>query len=88
MKTQSPDTTRSAERVLIDLQRKKSVAQKLEQVRSMSAMVMGLSRRAIARSRNPANEIEANLLFVELHYGAELADRLRRYLQSLQHDRS
>jgi hypothetical protein len=88
MKTQSPDTTCSAEQVLIALQRKKSVSQKLEQVRSLSATVMGLSRRAIARARKPANEIEANLLFVELHYGAELAGRLKRYLHTRCHDRS
>ena len=88
MKTQSPDTTRRAEQVLIELQRKKSVSQKLQQVRSLSATVMGLSRRAIARARKPANEIEAKLLFVELHYGAELANRLKRYLYERQHDRS
>ena len=88
MKIQSPDTAGSAEQVLIDLQRKKSVSQKLEQVRSLSGMVMGLSRRAIDRAKKPTNETEANLLFVELHYGAELADRLKRYLQTRQHDGS
>lgn len=88
MKTQSPDTIHSAEQVLIDLQRKKSVFWKLEQVRSLSCTVMGLSRRAIVRARKPANEIEANLLFVELHYGTELADRLKRYLQTYRHDGS
>jgi hypothetical protein len=82
MKTQSPDTPRSVERVLIDLQRGKGISWKLAQIRSLSATVMGLSRRAIARAKKPADENEANLLFVELHYGAELADRLKRYLQT------
>ena len=36
MRAQSPDTADSAERIHIDLQRKKSVTQKLEQVRSLS----------------------------------------------------
>ena len=88
MKTQSPDTNRCVEGVLIELQREKSVSQKLEQVRSLSSLVMGLSRRAITRARKPANEIEAILLFVELHYGAELADRLKQYLHARRHDRS
>jgi hypothetical protein len=88
MRTQSPDTVYSAEQVQIGLQRGKSVAQKLDQVRSLSGLVMGLSRRAITRARKPANQIEANLLFVELHYGAELAQRLRKYLQKDQHDGS
>lgn len=86
MRTQSRDTARSAERVLIDLQRKKSVAQKLDQVRSLSALMMKLSRRAIARARRPSSEIEANLLFVELHYGAQLADQLKQYLQKNRYD--
>jgi hypothetical protein len=88
LRTQSPDTARSAERVLLDLQRKKSVTQKLDQVRSLSCLMMGLSRRAIARARRPSSEIEANLLFVELHYGAQLADRLKQYLQKSQNGRS
>jgi len=86
MRTQSRDTARSAERVLIDLQRKKSVTQKLDQIRSLSASMMGLSRRAIVRARRPSSEIEANLLFVELHYGVQLADRLKQYLQKNPHD--
>ncbi len=88
MKTQSFDTAGSAEQMLICLQRKKSVSQKLDQVRSLSGMVMGLSRRAIARARKPASEVEASLLFVELHYGSELANRLKRYLQTNSRDRS
>ncbi len=88
MRTQSSDTVRSAEQVQIDLQREKSVAQKLEQVSSLSGLVMALSRRAIARARKPSNEIEANLLFVELHYGEQLARRLRKYLQKGGHDGS
>jgi hypothetical protein len=88
MRTLSPDTTRGAERVLIDLQRNKSVTRKLDQVRSLSGLVMGLSRRAIVRARKPSNQIEASLLFVELHYGAELADRLKQYFQKNRHDGS
>ena len=88
MKTQSPDTVYRAEQVQIDPQRKLNTSQKIEQVRSLSALVMRLSRRAIVRARRPSNEIEANLLFVELHYGEELARGLREYLQKNRNDGS
>ena len=87
MKTQSRDTIRSAEEVLIDLQRKKTVSEKIDQVCSLSSTVMGLSRRAITRARKPLTETEANLMFVELHYGSKLADRLKRYLQTRRDER-
>lgn len=88
MKTQSPDTERSAERVLIDLLRKKSVSEKFNQVRSLSRVLMRLSRRAITRARKTQNETEADLLFVELNYGQELAERLEQYLRTIHHERS
>jgi hypothetical protein len=67
--------------MLIELQRGKSISRKLVEIRSPSATVMGLFRRAISRSKKPESEIEANLLFVELHYGSQLADRFMQYLQ-------
>jgi hypothetical protein len=82
MRTQSFDTYQSTEKILIELQRGKSISRKFAQIRSLSATVMRLSRRAINRSKKPVTEIEANLLFVELHYGSQLADRLTRYLQA------
>ena len=82
MKTQSLDTHPGAEKVLIELQKGKSISRKFAQVRSFSATVMGLSRRAIKRAKKPDSEIEANLLFVEMHYGSRLAERLKRYLQA------
>jgi hypothetical protein len=46
------DTHPDAERVRIDRLRRLSGAQKVSQLRSLSALVIGLSRRAIARA-NP-----------------------------------
>ena len=82
MKTQSRDTDIRAEKVLIQMARKASVSQKMSQVRSLSKTVMQLSRRAIARANKGASEREIDILFVKYHYGDNLADRFRHYLES------
>ena len=73
---------------VIDLLRKKSVSEKFNQVRSLSRVLMRLSRRAINRARRTQNETEADLLFVELNYGKELAERVKRYVRTSHHERS
>ena len=80
MVTQSLDTTPNIEEVLVTLVRKASAAEKMLRVRSLSQTVMQLSKRAIARTNRCCNEQEVNLMFVSLHYGKELADRLQDYL--------
>ena len=80
MITQSTDTNLEAERVLISLLRKLNTTQKLEQVQSFSSSIIKLSKRAISRVNPDLNEDEKNILFVEYHYGVELANRLRKYL--------
>jgi len=67
------DTAAEAERVQIELIRKMSVAEKMAQVRSLSALVIGLSRRAIARANPRLSPRELDVKFVELHYGKEVA---------------
>jgi hypothetical protein len=47
---------------------------------SLSATVIGLARRAIARSLTRPTAEDVGVRFVELHYGAELAAELRRHL--------
>jgi hypothetical protein len=49
---------------------------------SLSQSAIELSRRAIRRRHPDASEEELGLLFVELHYGRDLADRVRAYLRS------
>ena len=80
MITQLTDTNPEAERVLISLLRKLNTTQKLEQVQSFSSSIIKLSKRAISRANPDLNEDEKNILFVEYHYGVELANRLRKYL--------
>jgi len=80
MTTQSTDTNPEVERVLISFLRKMNTTQKLHQVQSFSSSILKLSKRAISRANPDLNEDEKNILFVEYHYGIELADKLRKYL--------
>jgi hypothetical protein len=78
---QSPDTAPEAERVQIELIRQSSVARRISIVRSLSQTVMYLSRRAIQRANPALSEREVDFAFVELHYGKDLAERLRSYME-------
>ena len=75
------DTTPEAERVQIELLRAAPVARRLRLAFSLSATVISLARRAHARARPNASQRELDLLFVEVHYGAELAGDLRADLE-------
>jgi hypothetical protein len=81
MKTQSRDTHPDAERIQIELLRSASVARRMSLVRSLSRSVIELARRGIARADSRLNEDEVALRFVELHYGRDLAERLRADLE-------
>jgi hypothetical protein len=78
---QSPDTTPEAEKVQIDLIRKSSISRRMSIVRSLSQTVIYLSRRAIRRSKPYLSKRELDIAFVSNHYGQELAERLRLYLE-------
>ena len=81
MKTQSEDTHPEAERVQIELLRKATPAQRAQLALSLSETTIKLARRAIRRANPGASEEEVGLIFVEVHYGKELADRVRAYLE-------
>ena len=83
MISQSPDTTPEAEKVQIELIRESSVSKRISRVRSLSQTAIYLSRRAIQRANPSLTEREVNLLFVELHYGKDLAERLRSYMEHI-----
>ena len=88
MKTQSIDTDTNAEKVLISLLRKASISKKFYQVRSLSQMTIQLSKRAIARANENLNEEEVDLLFVNLHYGQRLAERVKDYIKRIHYEKS
>ena len=81
MKTQSQDTDAKTEAVLISLLRKLPFAKKFAQVRSLTETSISLSRRAIQRNHAGIDEDRLNRLFVELHYGKELAGRFQDYIE-------
>ena len=82
MISQSPDTPPQVEKIQIELIRQSSVARRISIVRSLSQTTMFLSRRAIQRANPLLSEREVDLLFVEHHYGKELAERLRVYMET------
>jgi hypothetical protein len=84
MISQSPDTAPEAEKVQIELIRKLSVAGRISIVRSLSQTVIYLSRRAIKRAKPFLSERELDIAFIANHYGEELAERLRLYLEHKQ----
>lgn len=81
MISQSPDTSSDAEKVQVELIRKSSVSRRISKVRSLSQTTIYLSRRAIQRANPSLSEREVDLAFVSNHYGEELTERLRLYLE-------
>jgi len=80
MKTQSADTNPKTERVLISLIRNQSPSKKLSHVLSLSQTTMQLSKRAIARAHKQLNIDQIKLLFINYHYGKDLAARVKKYI--------
>lgn len=61
----------------VEALRRMTGARRLEIMAALSATMMRLSRRALRRANPNATEHELKLLFIELNYGRELADRIR-----------
>lgn len=81
MATQSRDTHPEAERVQIELLRQKTIAQRFGIARMLSDTVMRLSRRAIREAHPGISEVELHILFVELNYGKQLAECVRKNME-------
>jgi hypothetical protein len=75
------DTAPDAERVQVDLLRAAPIARRLHLALSLSATVISAARRAIARAQPHASPRDLDVRFVELHYGPEIAARLRADLE-------
>jgi hypothetical protein len=76
------DTHPDAERVQIDLLRQATPERRAALALSLSQHVAYLARQAIRRVNPGASETEIDLQYVALHYGQDLADRLRAYLDT------
>ena len=80
MKTQSIDTYPETERILISLIRKESFSKKLSQILSLSQTIIQLSKRAITRANKDLDVNQIKLLFINYHYGKDLAERVKKYI--------
>jgi len=74
------DTHPDAENIQISLIRKATIAKRISVTRSFSQRIIQLSRKAIMRANPKLNERELILTFIAYHYGSELANRLREYI--------
>lgn len=80
MRTQSVDTHPDIERVQIELLRKASPAKLFGIVCSLSQSMIQASKKNIRELHPEASEEELKILFVELYYGKELAQRVQTHL--------
>ena len=76
------DTSPEAKRVLIELLRRASPAERIAAVRAMTIRATEWSRRAIAEAHPELSSREVDLKWVEVHYGKYLARQLREYLEN------
>ena len=82
MSTLSRDTPPDAEKIQIELIRKADFSKRMSLLRSMTRTSILHSFRAIKRVNPELSDKECDLLFVEYHYGKELAEKLKKYLEN------
>ena len=87
MKTSLSDTDQKVEKVLIDIIKQKSISERLKQMEYLTSLVVHLSKRAIARNNIGKDKLELDLLFVELHYGEELSNKVHRHLIKISYEK-
>lgn len=80
MKALLTNNDQKIEKILIKLIKGKSITERLKNVGALTSLVIRLSKRAIARSNTGKNKCELDLLFVKLHYGEELFEKVKLYL--------
>lgn len=73
------DTSKEADEMQRELLRKKSPAERLMLAARLSHEVIQASKRAIARVHPDFTPRQVEQMFIELHYGRELADAVRQY---------
>lgn len=85
MRTQSPDTSPDAERVQIERLRAMTPAQRMTVSRAMTRRNIRLSLRAIRRAQPDASDDDVKVTFIAVHYGRDLAERVRAELARRRH---
>lgn len=74
------DTSPDALAVQIDLLRKASISDRFKLTCDLTTAAIELSRNAIRQAHPAWSELEVKLYWAELHYGKDLADKVRRHL--------
>ncbi len=74
------DTSPEVEEKQIQMLRKAATAQRFARARSLTNTVIYLSRRAIGRNQPSFSDREIKLKFISLHYGKELAEKVKRFI--------
>lgn len=82
MPVQLSDTNVKTEKIQIVLLRKLSFSERISRLRSLSQTVINLSRRAIQRANPELSEKELNYKFVAYHYGNEIAEKYKNYVDN------
>lgn len=80
MTPRSRHTDPEAEGVQLSLLRNASNARRGSLALALSGWALQMAQRAIRRAHPELSEREVGLRFVELHYGEDLAERVRRHL--------
>lgn len=73
------DTDPESARVQIDLLRAAGPSRRASLALGLTRTVIALSRRALRAAHPELPEPEIEVLWVELHYGRDIAEGLRRY---------
>lgn len=80
-KTQSPDTSPEVEKLLFDLLREKSAAERFQMTSDITEAAIDLWRAGVMRRHPQWSEQEVSLHWVEAHYGEEWATKIRQELE-------
>ena len=78
---QLSDTDEKIEKIQIDLIRQLSTSERVSRVRSLSQTVIRLSRRAIRQANPDLSEKELKYIFLAYHYGNEVAEKFKKYIE-------
>jgi hypothetical protein len=76
MKTGLSDTTPDAEKVWIELLRKTSTTQRLAKAISLTQSTIAMAKRAIRRAHPDLSPHDADMMFISVHYGKDLTQKV------------
>jgi hypothetical protein len=77
------DTSPEAEKVQIELLRRATTSQRLGLAPSLTSWAIEASKRTIVRANPNFSAREVNLNSIEGHYGRELAENVRQYMDEM-----